>query len=109
MRKELYHYTSKKQIELIMKTGYLKLTPSNLIKPIDIKLVKEEDGIYTYASALSDPVKPVVWLTDSKDASCMGIDCPDGARRKKRIRITVPMKDTYKWWVTWAKRYRMNK
>ncbi len=43
--KVLYHYTSRIQVELIMKKGYLKLTPSNLIKPTDLKFIRNEDGI----------------------------------------------------------------
>ena len=100
----LYHYTSRLNIKLILETGYLKLTPSNLIKPTDLKFVKDEFGFFNAVSAISDPVKPVVWLTDSKDPSGHG-----NQKEKERIRITIPMKDSYKWWVTWAERNRMNK
>lgn len=102
--KVLYHYTSRIQAELIMKKGYLKLTPSNLIKPTDLKFIRNEDGILSWVSEISDPVKPVVWLTDSKDPSVHGLN-----KLKEDIRITVPMKDSYKWWVAWAERNRMNK
>lgn len=102
--KVLYHYTSRIQAELIMKKGYLKLTPSNLIKPTDPKLIRDEDGVLSWVSEISDAVKPVVWLTDSKDPSVHGLD-----KLKEDVRITVPMKDSYKWWVTWAERNRMNK
>lgn len=105
----LYHYTSRYQAEQIIESGYLKLTPSNLIKPVDLKIIKREDGIYDAVSAISDPVKPVVWLTDSLDATGHGLENPKAPDIKKRIRITVPMKESYKWWVTWAERNRMNK
>ena len=42
--KNLYHYTSRYQAEQIIQSGYLKLTPSNLIKPVDLRLVRYEDG-----------------------------------------------------------------
>lgn len=105
----LYHYTSRYQAEQIIESGYLKLTPSNLIKPVDLKKVRLEDGNYEYVSAISDPIKPVVWLTDSLDASGHGLENETSLDIKKRIRITIPMKDTYEWWLTWAERNRMNK
>lgn len=105
----LYHYTSRYQAEQIVDAGYLKLTPSNLIKPVDLRIVKQEDGKYGAISTISDPVKPVVWLTDSLDMSGHNLECPHDPNFKKRIRITIPMKDSYKWWVTWAEQNRMNK
>lgn len=105
----LYHYTSRYQAEQIIESGYLKLTPSNLIKPVDLKKVRREDGIYDFVSEISDGVKPVVWLTDSLDASGHGLENLKNPDVKKRIRITVSMKESYKWWVTWAERNRMNK
>lgn len=42
----LYHYTSRYQAEQIIEVGYLKLTPSNLIKPVDLKIIKLADGNY---------------------------------------------------------------
>lgn len=103
-KKVLYHYTSRMHVGLIMKKGYLKLTPSNLVKPTDLKLVRNEDGILSWASEMSDLVKPVVWLTDSKDPSVHGL-----SEFKEEIRITVPTKDSCKWWVSWAERNRMDK
>lgn len=105
----LYHYTSRYQAEQIIESGYLKLTPSNLIKPVDLKKVRCEDGNYEYVSAISDPVKPVVWLTDSLETSGHGLENETSPNFKKRIRITIPMKDSYKWWLTWAEKNRMNK
>ena len=95
-KKFLYHYTSRMQAEQIIKSGYLKLTPSNLIKPIDARIVKHEDGTFGVVSEISDPVKPVVWLTDSEDASRMGLECPNNPDFKKQVKIVVPMKDAYK-------------
>ena len=107
--KNLYHYTSRYQAEQIIQSGYLKLTPSNLIKPVDLRLVRYEDGNYGMVSDISDPIKPVVWLTDSLDVSGHGLEAFNAPNFKKRIRITVPMKDSYKWWVTQAEKNRMNK
>lgn len=105
----LYHYTSRYQVEQIIESGYLKLTPSNLIKPVDLKIMKLTDGNYDAVSAISDPIKPVVWLTSSLDTSGHGIESPHDPNFKKRIRITIPTKDSYKWWITWAEENRMNK
>lgn len=107
--KVLFHYTSRCHAEQIIKAGYLKLTPSNLIKPTDARIVRNEDGTVDVVSELSDSVKPVVWLTDSEDASRLGLECPQNRDVKKQVRITVPMKDTYRWWLTWAERNRINK
>lgn len=105
----LYHYTSRYQVEQIIESGYLKLTPSNLIKPVDLRRVKYEDGNYGMVSEISDHIKPVVWMTDSLDMSGHNLECPNNPNLKKGVRITVPMKESYKWWVTWAERNRMNK
>lgn len=107
--KKLYHYTSRYQAEQIIKSGYLKLTPSNLIKPVDMKIVRNADGTRDVVSAISDPVKPVVWMTDSLDSSGHGLEYGNPTGFKQRVRITIPMQDSYKWWVTWAERNRMNK
>ncbi len=105
----LYHYTSRYHIEKIMESGYLALTPSNLIKPVDARIVRHGQGMYSIVSDISDPVKPVVWMTDSLDASGHSLECPQDPDFKKKIRITIPMKASYKWWVTWAERNHMNK
>ncbi|MEO1815520.1 MAG: hypothetical protein ABGU93_08030 [Acetobacterium sp.] len=106
VEKQLYHYTSRYQAEQIIEAGYLELTPSNLIKPTDLRTVRYEDGNYGTVSEISDPVKPVVWMTDSLDGSEEYTKNPE---LKQRIRISIPMKESYKFWVVWAKKNRMNK
>ena len=108
-QKYLYHYTSRHHLEKIMEDGYLKLTPSNLIKPVDLKIVRYDDGTRGTVSAVSDYVKPVVWMTDSLDASGHGLGDEQHPKFKKSIRITIPMKKSYKWWLTWAEKNRMKK
>ena len=107
MTKYLYHYTSIHHIDKIMQSGYLKLTPSSLIQPKDLRIVLNDEGYPVAKSDMSDPVKPVVWMTDLQDPSGLGIET--SMVDKRRIRITIPMKDSYKWWLTWAERNRMNK
>lgn len=103
---QLYHYTSRHQVEQIIEAGYLELTPSNLIKPTDLRMVRYEDGNYGTVSEISDPIKPVVWMTDSLDGS---EKFTKNNAIKQRIRISIPMKDSYKFWVVWARKNRMNK
>lgn len=109
--KNLYHYTSRLQAERIIKAGYLWLTPSDLIKPVDLTITKNEDGTWGTKSEISDRVKPVVWLTDSLNPNNIGLEGPDEFKviDKKRIRITVMPNEEYSWWVTWAQKNRMNK
>lgn len=116
----LYHFTSVIALKKIMEAGYLKLTPSNLIQPKDLKHVAREDGTYEYVSEMSDPVKPVVWLTNEAEPDDTGNmshkDFSEEMKRKwldadkYRIRITVA-NDTskYFWWHTWSDKNRMNK
>ena len=108
-QKYLYHYTSRYHLEKIMESGYLKLTPSDLIKPVDLKIIRYEDGHYGAVSEISDHVKPVVWMTDSLDMAGHGLECPNNPDFKKKVKITIPMNSAYKWWVTWAEKNRMNK
>ena len=107
MAKYLYHYTSVMHIGKIMEDRQLKLTPSDLIEPKDIRIEINEYGFGVVKSDISDPVKPVVWMTDSLETSGMGLD--GSILDKKRIRRTIPMKDSYQWWLTWAEKNRMNK
>lgn len=107
MSEFLYHYTSKQHLQQIIESGYLKLTPSNLIEPTDLKIITDKNGDKIAVSELSDPVKPVVWLTESTSPERMGID--NTKFDKKQIRITIPKKSTYKLWFTWAQRNKIKK
>lgn len=49
-------------------------------------------------SEISDPVKPVVWLTYLLDMLGHNLECPKNLYYKKRVRINIPMKDAYKRW-----------
>lgn len=109
IEEKLYHFTSRIHIEKILESGYLKLTPSYLIEPKDAKVIEVEKGWYKIVSEMSDGVKPVVWLTDSEIPEGLAIEVPEGAYDKNRIRITIPKKPEYKWWLTWAERNKMNK
>lgn len=107
--KYLYHFTSEYHIKKILECGYLKLTPSYLIEPKDAKVVEVEPGCYRVISEMSDNIKPVVWLTDNEMPEGLAIEVPDGALDKKTIQITIPHKNQYVWWLTWAERNKMNK
>ena len=103
---KVYHFTSREQFQKILDSGYLKLTPSNLLEPKDLHCVIV-DGIQTWVSE-TDSVKPVVWLTSSPSPEGHSLECgPNQA--KKRVRITLPMKESFEWWHLWSDKNRMNK
>ncbi len=106
MGKMVYHYTSMLHIDAILKDGYLKLTPSNLVQPTDLHLVNV-NGIPSWVSQ-TDSIKPVVWLTSSPIPEGHGLECGSNMR-KKEVRITLSMKDSYEWWEDWSVKNRMNK
>lgn len=108
----MYHFTANDENHIckIMQTGYLKLTPSSLLKPT--KWWNEtRDGVRTFCTDVDD-YKPVVWMTNKKNAEGLGIDENMGTGyedAKKEICITIRMKDAFKWWNQWADENRMNK
>lgn len=90
--------------EQIKESGYLKLTPSNLLKPKNPKMVKQEDGTYVCADE-TDSYKPVVWFTNSPSPEGHGIDDV-----KTEIQIAIQFNKTkHLWWVDWKDKNRMNK
>ena len=96
----LYHYTCKEYVESILEEG-LRLTVSNLLKPVNMRVV---NGCLV---SDTDGYKPVVWFSDSISPEKNGLD---GSRfNKKEIRVTVEKTDEYKYWDLWSKRYYMDK
>ncbi len=102
----LYHYTSLYHLQKILDTGYLKLTPSGLLKPVAPRIV---NGNFVDET---DNYKPVVWLTDTLDfetANNNGLS--GGIFDKTEVAIVIEnatFKD-FKYWVRWAKDNRMDK
>ena len=91
----LYHYTCKEYVESILEEG-LRLTVSNLLKPVNMRVV---NGCLV---SDTDGYKPVVWFSDSISPEKNGLD---GSRfNKKEIRVTVEKTDEYKYWDLWSKR-----
>jgi hypothetical protein len=97
----LYHYTSSFHLPMILSTGYLKLTESNLKEPKNTRI--------EYGIVVDDTMnyKPVVWLSDCKIPYGLGLD--GSAVNKSEIRITIPKKEHYQYWLGWANRNRVNK
>lgn len=107
--KLLYHYTAPLRWKQIKKSGYLKLTPSNLKKPVNPKIVTLPDGTKSIVDE-TDDYKPVVWLTDSEVPSNMGLSGPQGQRDKEKIQIAIEYnKEKHHWWATWSDRNRIDK
>lgn len=100
----LYHYTAVLRWEQIKESGFLKLTPSNLLKPKNPKMEKLPDGTYVYADE-TDDYKPVVWFTNLDSPEGHGLD-----EIKTEIQIVVKFnKEKHLWWVDWKDKNRMNK
>ena len=103
----LYHYTSKFQLPLILKDGYLKLTESNLRKP---PLKESQQLLHGNYSSLDkqteDLYKPVVWLTNNSQPLNMGLD--GSVFNKKEIRFTLKAREHYEKWDIWSKKNRIN-
>lgn len=100
----VYHYTALERWELIEKSGYLKLTQSNLLKPVNPHFEKDENGVISFVDE-TDSYKPVVWLTHSAEATGHSL-----GTMKERLQIAIPYnKDKHIWWVEWKDKHRMNK
>ena len=100
----LFHYTSEDRFQKIMEKGKIVLSPSCLFRYKKLEPVfNQETGMWTHSDLEHDHIKPVVWLTDSKDADRHGL------YGKGTIRITVKTNDSVAWWLDWQKRNRMNK
>lgn len=100
MENYVYHFTSRYHLPVIFDWGYLKLTESNLLHPInleDIVLPKPARELY----------KPVVWLT--RDAAPVGLGLLGSIVDKTEIRITLRKRDHYEPWVLWSHKNRINK
>jgi hypothetical protein len=95
----LYHYTSAFHLPLILKSGFLKLTESNLLMPTSYEdsLPKEISQLY----------KPVVWLTSDYAPSKLGMETD--FLNKHEIRITVREHKHYEPWLVWSRNNRIKK
>ena len=100
----LYHYTAPLRWEQIEKSGYLKLTPSNLKKLVNPHLITLDDGTKAYVDE-TDDYKPVVWLTSSDTPNNHGLNGP-----KEKIQIAIKYdKSKHHWWWTWKEKNRADK
>lgn len=99
----LYHFTDSLRLGFIMEDGYLKLTPSSLLKPVSIHVERDERGILSYVDE-TDSYKPVVWLTSIENAKGgdLGIH-----NLKCTIRIALEEKPEYRYYPVWARENKM--
>lgn len=95
MTKYLYHFTSLSHLHSIMSDGYLKLTPSNLQEPINLRFDFEKMAYI----ADNDDHKPVVWLTKNPEVEIYGNGLIEA---KTVIKITIAKKPKYKTWESFA-------
>ena len=108
MNNVLYHYTSKFQLPLILKDGYLKLSESHL-KPLTPKENQQiEQGNYSSLNKDAEELyKPVVWLTNDSQPLNMGLD--GSVFNKKEIKLTLKMREHYDKWDIWSNKNRADK
>ena len=108
MNKVIYHYTSKFQLPLILKDGYLKLTNSNLKPPAPKESQQIQRGDYSSLDKnAEDLYKPVVWLTDNSSPLNMGLD--GSVFNKKEIKFTFKMREHYEKWDIWSRKNQIDK
>jgi hypothetical protein len=98
----LYHYTSRHHLPLILKSGYLELSESNLREPTSYNLKRIQRGENI---PVSEMFHPVVWLTDKKSSQYQGLD--GSVLNKHEICITIKKRDHYQKWIHWKKKYEM--
>ena len=96
----LYHYTSLELLRQILNDKEIKLSPSNLLKPVNPKIINGELVDET------DSYKPVVWLTSVSDfnkvVNTTGLEGSITDKTEAAIVIeTNPIQAFYKW-DTWA-------
>ena len=96
----VYHYTDRYRLLKILNAGYLKLSESNLQKPINMADARPKPDSELY--------KPVVWMTRSNTPQGNGLEL-FGTNQKHEIRITLRKRDHYEPWVLWSRNNRINK
>ena len=103
----LYHFTSVGHYLEIVESGFIKLSPSNLLPPDEKTAFIRSlpNGGKEYWDKNSD-YKPVVWLTDLKnpDPSALAL-YPE----KCKIRLTIKNCFMYEKWIDFANRNSMDK
>lgn len=100
---KLYHYTSLEHLREILKSKEIKVSPSNLLCPVDPKLI---NGVLT---DITDSYKPTVWLTTIADfgkALQMGLTI---TKTEALIQIEALPNITVYRWTEWAERNGIDK
>ena len=107
MNEVLYHFTSKFQLPLILKDGFLKLTESQLKPPTRAEVQQLQQGDYSSLDKKAEDLyKPVVWLTNNSQPLNMGLD--GSVFNKKEIRVTLKTREHYEKWDIWSKKNRID-
>lgn len=97
---KLYHYTSLEALDKIIEDGEIKLTASNLLRPINPRIV---NGVCVDET---DSYKPVVWfssLLDFGKAHLNGLTGSSIDKTQAAIQIETGILMFHKW-DEWAKR-----
>lgn len=104
----LYHFTSTYHLPSIIKSGFLKLTPSNLIgpRPDDDLHIDPLTGCAVWKTM---NYKPVVWLTKDPGANSNANGLNGSLVNKSEIRITITKPINCIPWNVFADRHKMNR
>ena len=100
---ELYHYTSCENLQKILDSNQIKLTASNLLKPVKPQLING-----TFAD-ITDNYKPVVWfssLLDFRKAVQAGLTIE---KTEAAIQIELPPLQKFYKWTDWAEQNNIDK
>ncbi len=104
----LYHYTSVWHLRQIMDTGYIKLSPSNLLYPVNMRIVNN------CVVSDTDNYKPVIWTTtdDSFRAAPHGLAAPKGKKMlfdKTEVAIVFEDDPDFVQYESWAKKNNIDR
>lgn len=106
----VYHYTCLEHLREILADGYLKPSPSDLKRPVNLRMVKDNQGRDSVISD-TDDYRPVVWAYDKLDfdniLSATGLD-----RWKGKVGSSVDKSEVcivmdgsgFSHWLTWARK-----
>lgn len=113
--KELYHYTDLEHLRAILQDGYLKPSPSDLVKPRNLRVETDAAGRKRVVSD-TDDYKPVVWALDYLDfdraLQSTGLDRADKANVRtvdKSEAVVIVSADGFELYTSWAKKNGMDK
>lgn len=102
----LYHYTCLEHLESILQAGEIKLTASNLLRPVNPQVINGN------VVDVTDDYKPVVWFTSVLDfgkARNCGLNGSGADKTEVAITFEPKGNQTAPKWSTWAKKHQIER